>query len=120
LKERPGQSSYSVREGRLPNITRALALAIQIESEVTAGKVRDYADAARVRCLSRERVSQVVRLRFLAPDIQVEILYLPPSATGRYPISEAALRSIANRLSWAEQRRQWLLLKQQHGLSDPD
>jgi hypothetical protein len=55
-----------------------------------------------------------MRLNYLAPDIQVELLYLPPTPTGRYPISETAVRKIANILSWADQRREWAALKNRH------
>ena len=70
------------------------------------GDARDYADVARLSCLCRERVSQIMRLNDLAPDIQMELLYLPPVPSGRYPISETAMRKIANLLSWADQRRE--------------
>jgi hypothetical protein len=46
----------------------------------------------------------------------MELLYLPPTPTGRYPISETAVRRIANLLSWADQRREWAALKQRHRL----
>ena len=102
--------------GRLPRITQVLALAIHLEEMIRRGEAKDYADLARLSCLCRERISQIVRLNYLAPDIQIELLYLPPTPTGRYPISETAVRKIANRLSWADQRREWAALKQQHSL----
>jgi hypothetical protein len=102
--------------GRLPQITRVLSLAIHFDEMIRRGDAKDYADIARLSCLSRERVSQIVRLNYLAPDIQVELLYLPPTPTGRYPISETAVRKIANLLSWVDQRREWAALKQRHGL----
>jgi hypothetical protein len=102
--------------GRLAHVTRALALAIHFDEMIRKGDARDYADVARQACLCRERVSQIARLNYLAPDIQVELLYLPPVPTGRYPVSETALRHIANWLSWADQRREWARLKQLHRL----
>ena len=102
--------------GRLPQTTRVLALAIHIDEMIRKGDARDYADVARQTCLCRERVSQIARLNYLAPDIQMELLYLPPVPTGRYPISETALRRIANLLSWADQRREWARLKGLHRL----
>src|SRR5271157_5515042 len=102
--------------GRLPRVTQVLALAIHLEEMIRRGEAKDYADVARLSCLCRERVSQIVRLNYLAPDIQIELLYLPPTPTGRYPISETAIRKIANLLSWADQRRDWVGLKQQHRL----
>jgi hypothetical protein len=59
-----------------------------------------------------------MRLNYLAPDIQVELLYLPPMPSRRYPISETAVRKIANLLSWEDQRRAWAALKQQHHLRE--
>jgi hypothetical protein len=99
------------RVGRLPRITQVLALAIHLEDMIRRGEAKDYSDIARLSCLCRERVSQIVRLNYLAPAIQVEVLYLPPTASGRFPISETALRKIANLLSWVDQRREWKALK---------
>jgi hypothetical protein len=100
------------RFGRLPRITQVLALAIHLEDMIRRGEAKDYTDLSRLSCLCRERISQIVRLKYLAPDIQVELLYLPPTKNGRFPISETALRKIANLLSWVNQRREWKALKQ--------
>jgi hypothetical protein len=89
-----------------------LALAIKIEETLRRGDAKDHADVARLSGLCRERISQVVRLNHLAPAIQVEVLYLPPTPTGRYPISETGLRKIANLLNWNRQREAWARLKQ--------
>jgi hypothetical protein len=102
--------------GRLPRITQVVALAIHLEDMIKRGEAKDYADLARLSCLCRERISQIARLNYLAPDIQVELLYLPPTTSGRFPISETAVRKIANLLSWVEQRREWKALKQRHHL----
>ncbi|MBZ5592781.1 MAG: hypothetical protein LAP39_11130 [Acidobacteriia bacterium] len=99
--------------GRLPRVTQVMALAIQFQDMIQRGEARDYADLARLGCLTRERMSQIMELVWLAPDIQQEILYLPPTG-GRYPISEAAVRRIANSLSWPDQRREWTTLKAHH------
>jgi hypothetical protein len=108
------EGSARPRSGRLPRITQVLALAIHLDKLIQKGDAKDYADIARLSCLCRERVSQIMRLNYLAPDIQVDLLYLPPVPTGRYPISETAVRKIANLLSWADQRRAWTALQQQH------
>lgn len=103
--------------GRLPQVTRVLALAIHFDEMIRKGDARDYADIARQTCLCRERISQIMRLTYLAPDIQVELLYLPPTPAGRYPISETAIRKVANLLMWGEQRHEWMRLKELHRLS---
>ena len=121
LRPRPGDAaagalSASGNAGRLPQVTRVLSLAIHFDEMIRRGEAKDYADLARLSCLSRERISQIARLNCLAPDIQIELLYLPPTPTGRYPVSETAVRKIANLLSWADQRQEWSALKQQHRL----
>jgi hypothetical protein len=116
-KPRPmGEVSAAASQatGQLPRITQVLSLAIRLEDMIRRGDAKDYADVARLTGLCRERVSQIVRLNYLAPDIQVELLYLPPTPAGRYPISETAVRKIASLLSWVDQRCEWTALKQQH------
>lgn len=108
----------SRRIGRLPRITQVLALAIHMEDMIRRGEAKDYADLARLSCLCRERISQIVRLNFLAPDIQVEVLFLPPANNSRFPMSETALRKIANLVSWVDQRSEWKAIKQIHCLGE--
>ena len=112
-------SGHAVRSttGQLPRITQVLALAIHFDDMIRRGDAKDYANVARLTGLCRERVSQIARLNYLAPDIQIELLYLPPTPTGRFPISEAAVREVANMLSWGDQRRAWAVLKQRHSLT---
>lgn len=100
------------RETWLPRITEALALAIHFEDMVQSGQAKDYADVARLAGLCRERVSQIVRLIFLAPDIQLEVLSLSRTVQGRCSISEVALRRIANELDWSTQRQLWFETKE--------
>lgn len=96
-----------------------MALAIQFQDMIQRCEARDYADLARLGCLTRERMSQIMELVWLAPDIQIEVLHLPPVASGRYPISELALRRIASFPSWSEQRTRWMELKQRQKLQNP-
>ena len=100
------------RPGILPRITRALAMAIQFEEMIALGEARHYADLARLGCITRERISQIMELLWLAPDIQQEILELPATTTGRFPLSEAALRRVAANLDWVQQHVSWDKLKQ--------
>src|SRR5580700_6367761 len=69
---------------RIPRITRLMALAIKFQDMVDRGEVRDYADLARLGYVTRARLTQVMNLLLLAPDIQEEIMKLG-SAT-RAPI----------------------------------
>ena len=97
-------------------MTQVLALAIHFQDVLRRGEARDYSDLARLKGVTRERLSQIMKLTWLAPDIQQEILYLPPTPGGRYPISELSLRGIGNVLSWEEQRAVWNCLKTKNNL----
>ena len=93
--------------GKLPRIAEVLALAIQFDDMIRRGIAKDHADLARLGCISQERISQIMRLMWLAPDIQQEILTLPRTPRGRHPVTEAALRDIASSMLWSEQRKIW-------------
>jgi len=82
-------------------------LAIQFQEMLERGEARNYADLARLGCVCRERISQVMALTWLAPDIQEAVLRLTEVPGGRFPISEGALRKIAQLPSWEDQRAQW-------------
>ena len=99
--------------GQLPRATQVLALAIHFQDLLRRGEAQDYSDLARFGGVSRERISQIMKLLWLAPTIQQEVLYLPPTPGGRYPISELSLRTIAKLLPWEAQRAEWTLLKEQ-------
>lgn len=102
--------------GRIPRVTEVLALAIQFQDMIQRGDARDYADLARLGCLTRERMSQIMELVWLAPDIQQEILEFPPNSAPRFAINEVAIRRIAAKLDWGEQRSDWRKLKQERHL----
>ncbi len=59
---------------RVSAAARALALGHRIVKAVETGEVRDFTDAARVMGVSQPRVSMLVGLTFLAPDLQEIIL----------------------------------------------
>lgn len=84
---------------RLPRITRLMALAIKFQDMVDRGEVRDYADLARLGYITRARVTQIMNLVLLSPDIQEQLLF------GHVALkSERDLRAVARRVYWTEQR----------------
>jgi hypothetical protein len=97
--------------GRVPRVTKLLALAIRMEHLVGARQVADYAELARLRDTSRARITQITNLTLLAPDIQEAILFLPRVHSGRDSITERQLRPIAAELDWARQREMWCQLQ---------
>ena len=113
--ERGEAPTATVEPGSVPRISRLMALALRLQRLVQSGEVADYADLARLGHVSRARVTQIMNLLNLAPDIQEELLFLPRTLKGRDPIRERHLRPIAAVLDWRKQRRMWkqLLAKQQ-------
>ena len=97
--------------GKLPRISRLLALAHRLEALVGAGQVSDAAALARLGRVSRARISQIMSLLHLAPDIQEEILFLPCLASGRDPLPLWQLLPLTALLDWRQQRRRWARLK---------
>ena len=69
--------------GRVPRIARLMALAIRFEQLIGAGEVADYAELARLGHVTRARMTQIMNLRLLAPDIQEQLLSLPQIEAGR-------------------------------------
>ncbi len=57
--------------------------------------------------MTRARVSQVMALLLLAPDLQEQILFLPRTERGRDPIILHDLLPIAATADWRRQRRLW-------------
>lgn len=99
--------------GRIPRIARIMALAIRFEKLVSQGEVRDYADLARLGHVTRARVTQIMNLLNLAPDVQEELLFLRPIVSGRDQIKEWQVRPIAAEPNWMNQRRMWRTLQKQ-------
>jgi len=100
-----------VEPGRVPRISRLMALAIHFDGLLRRGEVKDYANLARLGHVSRARISQVMGLLNLAPDVQEAILLLPRALTGKDAITERNLRPVASVSSWIQQRRLWIKIK---------
>jgi len=98
--------------GKLPRITRLMALAIKFDGLIREGTVRDYADVARLGQVTRARVTQLMNLLLLAPDLQEQILFLPKTMSGRDPISERRLRRITAIVRWDRQRKAWRKMRE--------
>ena len=100
-----------VEAGRVPRVSRLMALAIRFDGLIRDGVVTDQADLARLGHVTRARVTQIMNLLHLAPDIQEELLFLPRVERGRDPIKERQLRPIAATPDWRKQRRIWKQLQ---------
>lgn len=83
-----------------------LALAHKIEDAIRRGVVRDRAEVARRLGLTRARLTQLMDLTLLAPDLQEQILFLE-SVDGIEPMSERTVRSAAQVVHWPAQTKAW-------------
>ncbi len=80
-----------------------------------AGVVADYATLAELGHVSRARISQIMNLLVLAPDIQQTLLFLPRTVRGRDPIHLRQLQPLAGVLEWEQQRNLWRTLQATRG-----
>ena len=90
--------------GRVPRVARLMALAIKLDGLIRSGAIKDQADVAKLGRVSRARVSQIMNLLHLAPDIQAQLLFLPPFESGRAGVVLADLQAVAAQPNWLKQR----------------
>ena len=105
------QQTATIEAGRLPRISRLIALAIHFDGLIRRGDVSDQAELARLGHVTRARVTQIMNLLQLAPDIQEELLFLPRIDRGDSTIHEWQLRPIAAIPNWHKQRQLWKELR---------
>jgi hypothetical protein len=99
---------------RIPRVARLMALAIRFEGLLQTSQVRDQAALARLGHVTRARVSQILSLIHLAPDIQEEILFLQGGRRGG-DLLLADLQPLAALTDWTGQRRRWRSLRRPRG-----
>jgi ParB-like chromosome segregation protein Spo0J len=76
-------------------VKKLLQKAIRWKALLDSGKVSDQAEIARYEGLSRARVTQIMSLLRLSPEIQDTILNLPKTNRQHSIITERSLRPIA-------------------------
>jgi hypothetical protein len=96
----PGCVEMPGSTARIPRVTRLMALAIKFQDMVDRGEVRDYANIARLGYVTRARVTQIMNLLLLSPDIQ-EMLIFPVC---EQKLSERQIRTAIRQILWASQR----------------
>jgi hypothetical protein len=111
---RPGAAPVApLPVGRVPKLSRLMALAIRFDGLLKRAEVKDMAELARLGHVSRARVSQVMNLLFLSPEIQEQILFWPLVTSGYDPLKEWQVRPVAAEPVWGKQRRMWKALLDQ-------
>lgn len=98
-------------ESQLPRVAKLMALAIRFNELIERGKITDLSELARLAHVSQPRVTQIMNLNHLAPDIQEELLFLPRVSAGRPPMHEKLLRPIAAEIDWKKQRVMFIQIR---------
>lgn len=104
--ERRTRREQNLAEKHPIRVARLLALAHAVQARIEKGEYKDYAEVARRHGLTRARLTQIMNLLLLAPDIQEEVLNLE-AEVGREPVTERDLRKVLGSMFWGEQRAAW-------------
>ena len=98
-------------QNTIPRVSRLLALAHHLQAMLYHWDVKSLAEIARLGHVTRAPVTHIMNLLLLPPDIQEDILFLPPTTNGRDPIPERTLRQVLRSVSFRKQRQTWAILR---------
>lgn len=85
-------------------------LAIRFEKLIREGVVENQGEIARLGYVSRPRVTQIMNLLNLAPEIQEEILFLPRVMCGKDRVHLRGVFPVSGESDWARQMKMWTTL----------
>ena len=106
-KKKQAQKAKPPIVGRTPRIAKLMALAIRFEGLIADGTVSDYSELAELAQVSRTRITQIMNLNLLAPELQETLLFLPQVQIGRDKLTLADLQSVALESNWGMKRKNW-------------
>ncbi|MEM7311170.1 MAG: hypothetical protein AAF682_31170 [Planctomycetota bacterium] len=110
-KFRPAKEASSAQP--VSRAARQLALAHYVERLIEDGQLKDYAAAASALGLTRARLTQIMTLLLLAPELQERVL------SGEMGGSERSLRGAVGEASWEAQSSRLLLGHRRGRASQP-
>lgn len=93
--------------GRVPRVARLMALAIRLDGLIQSGEVASQRELAAVARVTPARLTQILNLLHLTPQIQEHLLLMPPITRGKDPITERELRHITAVSCWKMQQVLW-------------
>ena len=82
------------QSGRTPRISKLVALASRMQSMLESGQVGSFQQLVELGRISQPRMTQIMSLLLLAPDIQEELLCLTEVIQGKAAIHERLLRPL--------------------------
>ena len=86
-----------------------MALAIQCDQFIRDGVIKDQSELAQYANITTARMTHIMSLTNLAPDIQEAILFLPRVELGPDTVREIEVRWIARVMDCGVQRS-WLMI----------
>lgn len=98
VRRAPPEVKRPLRRPRGEHVAHLLALGHRIQDAYEAGELRDFYEAAVRLNRAESRISQIVQLTQLAPDIQERVLL------GTLTIAEIQLRKALVSADWEQQR----------------
>jgi hypothetical protein len=102
VAEEPRERVETVR--RPAKAAQLLALAHHLREAIESGRLPDGASVARTLGFTRARISQILDLTLLAPDIQEAVLGLEAVDGAEPNVNERVLRGVVHAAVWREQR----------------
>ena len=84
-----------------------MALAIKCDRLISDGVVKNQSELAHYAQVTTARMTHIMCLTNLAPDIQEAILLLPRVESGSATMKEIEVRGIARVMDWGVQRERW-------------
>jgi len=102
----PKLEADAATKRRPARVAQMLALANDLQDKLDRGEHQDLASLAKEMGISRSRLTRLLDLALLAPDIQEQVLFLE-AVDGKEPVTERALREVVRHMLWSRQRRAW-------------
>jgi len=93
--------------GRIQRVSRVMALAIQCDQLIRDGMMKNQSELAHYAQVTTARMTHIMWLTNLAPEIQEAILFLPRVESGPDTVKEIEVRRIAQEMHWGVQRGMW-------------
>ena len=93
--------------GRVQRVSRVMALAIECDRLISDGVIKNQSELAHYAQVTTARMTHIMWLTNLAPEIQEAILFLPRVESGPDTVKEIEVRRIARVMDWGVQRGRW-------------
>ena len=88
-------------------MSRLMALAIECDQLIHDGVIKNQSELAHYAQVTTARMTHIIWLTNLAPEIQEAILFLPRVESGPDTVKEIDVRRIARVMDWGVQRGSW-------------